>query len=273
MNSEERRPPFYLITGLVIGIAFGLLYAWVWQPVEHIDTLPYSMKSEYKDAYRALIAAAYVADGDLGRAEVRLALLGDEDPARSLEIQAQRLLSEDKNNKQARPLGILAVALGSEMEIENVTSLASTPKATGTLKPDSKATATGTPTLIPTMAVTRTPTATPGAAFVVRESLLVCEPELKDTSLIQVYIFNAANQPVPGMEIVVSWDGGEEHFFSGLKPEFGLGYADFEMQTGTVYNLQLASGGETAPGLTPTECQGEDGSVWFGSWRVNYIQE
>jgi hypothetical protein len=88
-----------------------------------------------------------------------------------------------------------------------------------------------------------------------------------------VYIFNAANQPVPGVEIVVSWDGREEHFFSGLKPEFGLGYADFEMQPGTVYKLQLASGSEAVPGLTPTDCQGEDGSTWYGSWRVNYIQE
>ncbi len=278
MKPAERRPPWYLLTGLIIGLALGLLYAWVLQPVEHVDTYPASMKDEYQDAYRGLVAAAFVADGDLGRAEARLAVLGDEDPVRALSLQSQRLYNGDKDSQLARLLTILEKSLTGELDSMPALVAASDGTPTPTTKtgdaettPDGKATATIT--LIPTAAVTRTPTATPGAAFTVRDSLLVCEPELSGASLIQVYVYNAADQPVPGVALTVSWDGGEERFYTGLKPEFGYGYADFEMLPDVVYTLQPANGGEAVPGLTPTDCQGEDGEVWYGSWRINYVQE
>ena len=35
--------------------------------------------------------------------------------------------------------------------------------------------------------------------------------------------------PYPSVELVVTWDEGEDHFFTGLQPELGLGYGDFLM--------------------------------------------
>lgn len=278
MKLEERRPPWYLLTGLVIGLAFGLLYAWVWQPVEHVDTFPSSMKAEYKDAYRSLVAAAYVADGDQGRAEARLVVLGDEDPVRALSLQSQRLYGNDEDGQQARLLKILEKSLTGELA--DLPTAAAARVGSGTPTPGAGATenavdkeATPTITLIPTAAIRRTPTATPGAAFTVRDSLFICEPELRQTSLIQVYVYNAADHPVPGVELTITWDGGEEHFYTGLKPEFGYGYADFEMQPDVVYTVQPTNGGQAVPGLTPTDCQGEGGEVWYGTWRINYVQE
>lgn len=277
MNPGEQRFPWYLITGVVLGLALGLLYAWVLQPVEHIDTYPSSMQDEYKNVYRALVASAYVADGDLGRAKARLALLSDDDPVRVLSLQAQKALSQDDNDRQARALGILAAALGSGSASTQIAALSPASGGSATPKPGSASTATAgathspTPTLIP--AVTRTPTATQSSGFKMREFVLVCEPELAASPLIQVYLFDAANQPVPGVEIIVSWQEGEDRFFSGLKPEFGLGYADFKMQPGIEYTVRLAGGGDAVPGLTAVDCQGEDGSIWLGTWRVNYIQE
>ena len=32
--SQERRGPWYLLTGLVLGLAFGLVFAWVVSPVK-----------------------------------------------------------------------------------------------------------------------------------------------------------------------------------------------------------------------------------------------
>lgn len=274
---REGRFPWYLVTGVIVGLAFGLLYAWVLQPVEHIDTFPSSLQNEYKEAYRALVASAYVADGDLGRAKARLALLGDDDPVRTLSLQAQQALSRDDDDHQARALGILAAALGSGSAGTQIAALAPTSDGSSTPKPDLTSTPTTeskkspTPTLPP--AVTRTPTPTQSSGFKLREFVLVCEPELAAAPLIQVYLFDAANQPVPGVEIIVSWEEGEDRFFSGLKPEFGLGYADFTMQPGIEYTVRLAAGGDAVPGLTPVDCQGEDGSTWLGTWRVNYIQE
>lgn len=278
MNLEERRPPWYLLTGLVIGLALGLLYAWVWQPVEHVDTFPSSMKSEYKDAYRGLVAAAYVANSDLGRAEARLTILGDEDPARALSLQSQRLYNSDEDSQQARLLTILEKSLIGELE-DLPTAVAAegggetpTPGA-DTTETTAENKATPTITLIPTASIRRTPTATPGAAFTVRDSLPICEPELSSTSLIQVYVYNAADQPIPGVALSITWESGEERFYTGLKPEFGYGYADFEMQPGVVYTVQPANGGQAVPRLTPLDCQGEGGKVWYGTWRVNYVQE
>ncbi|MDD2696431.1 MAG: hypothetical protein PHD58_10960, partial [Anaerolineales bacterium] len=92
--SEERRGAWFLLTGLIIGAVLGLLYAWVVQPVQYTNTAPASLRADFKDRYRALIALAYSADGDLVRARARLELLEDDDSYRSLAEQAQRTLAE-----------------------------------------------------------------------------------------------------------------------------------------------------------------------------------
>ena len=79
MNGENRGP-WYLLTGLVLGIALGLIYAWVFQPVTvYRYGLRPPLRGDFKDQYRALIAAAYLGNGDLLRARARLELLKDED--------------------------------------------------------------------------------------------------------------------------------------------------------------------------------------------------
>jgi hypothetical protein len=111
MNGESRGP-WYLLTGLVIGISLGLLYAWVFQPVKYVDTIPASLRADFKDQYRALIAAAYLGNSDLLRARERLELLEDEDVFRALSEQAQRTLAQQGPDEDARALGLLAIALG-----------------------------------------------------------------------------------------------------------------------------------------------------------------
>jgi hypothetical protein len=111
MNGEKRGP-WYLLTGLVLGIALGLIYAWVFQPVEYVDTSPEFLRSDFKDQYRALIAAAYLGNGDLIRARARLELLKDEDMFRAISEQAQRTLAQQGSDDDARALGLLAIALG-----------------------------------------------------------------------------------------------------------------------------------------------------------------
>jgi len=118
---------------------------------------------------------------------------------------------------------------------------------------------------------TRTPTATPGAPFVLREQTLVCEQTLRDP-LIQVFVEDIDGRPVPGVEVVVNWDEGENHFFTGVKPELGMGYADFIMTPDVVYSLRLVAGGEIFPDLTPAECETAAGSQYWGSWLLVFEQ-
>ncbi len=226
-----------------------------------------------------MIAAAYLANGDLVRAKDRLKLLKDEDPYRTLAEQAQRTLAEGTFPQDARALGMLAIALGQPPATANLPSVApqGSPSAPGiTASPEISATissgvtvtttistavATLTPTrpastLAPTFTPlpTRTATPTQGAPFIVEEQELVCDPNIKEP-LIQVLMLDAARQEVSGVELVVNWDGGENSFFTGLKPELGAGYADFSMTPGVVYSLRLRSGGQPVSNLSATECE------------------
>ncbi|MEJ5226149.1 MAG: hypothetical protein WHV44_16935, partial [Anaerolineales bacterium] len=118
---------------------------------------------------------------------------------------------------------------------------------------------------------TRQPTATPGAPFALTSADVICEPG-KTAGLLQVFVRDAANVPAPGIELIITWNNGEEHFFTGLKPELGNGYADFRMTPGVVYTLRFASGGPGVTDLYAPACKNPDGSDYFGGLRLNFRQ-
>jgi hypothetical protein len=296
---RDERGHWYLLTGFVIGIVLGLVYAWLISPQQYQDTSPASLLPEFKDQYRAMIAAAFVATGNLPRAEARLVLLGDSDVEQALTEQAQRTLGEGDSPQEAQALGLLAVALGqgetdfppndgpSGTAIEggasntpqstNVEStsaeVTSEPNGEETLitasplssdqTPQSTRTILATATPLPT----RTPTATPGSPFVLQSNTFVCDSNLPNP-LIQVIAEDSSGEPLPGQEIITSWDGGEDYFFTGLKPELGFGYADFLMTPGIVYQIRMAGGGQTVPELTAAECETQGGQRYWGSWLL-----
>lgn len=296
---RDERGHWYLLTGFVIGVVLGLVYAWLISPQEYQDTSPASLLPEFRDQYRAMIAAAFVANGNLPRAEARLALLGDSNVEQALTEQAQRTLAEGDSPQEAQALGLLAVALGqgnTDFLPDDESSgtpaageTSTTPQSTNnestsaqvTLKPDSEETSItafplpddqspqvtlsilSTATPLPT----QTPTATPGSPFVLQNNTFVCDPNLPNP-LIQVVAENSSGEPLPGQEIISNWDGGEDHFFTGLKPELGLGYADYSMTPGVVYQVRMAGGGQTVPDITAAECETQGGSRYWGSWLL-----
>lgn len=329
--SPERRGSLYLLTGLVIGIALGLLYAWLIRPLQYVDTTPATLQGEAKERYRALIAGAYQANADIGRARARLALLDDAEPARALAEQAQRALAQGGAPVEAHALALLAAALGQQPPV--VTPMASiTPMGGLSLTPSPSPSltplplpASQTPTLTPPLATptvtpqpspsltltlatagdvttgtlatagtptartpsltplnyattlafsltplpSKTPTPTLGAPFVLKTREQDCAAA---QPLLEVYVSDAANQPVPGVEVHVSWSGGEDHFFTGLKPEIGLGYADFLMTPGVAYSLHVGEGGQPVNDLTAPTCTGGSGSAKAGGIVLNFIQ-
>lgn len=108
---KQNRGPWYLLTGLILGVSLGLLYAWVLLPAPYEYTNPESLQAEFKDEYRALIASAFASTGDLVRARARLELLGDGDIYQSLFDQAQRASAGGATAEEARALRLLAAAL------------------------------------------------------------------------------------------------------------------------------------------------------------------
>ena len=123
MNKDERGN-WYLITGVVLGIILGILFAWVISPVEYVDTAPESLTNEFKDQYRVLIASAYVANGDLVRAKARLGLLGEANIYLVVAEQAQQMLAEGGSVEEAQALGRLALALGQGIPQPEITATA-----------------------------------------------------------------------------------------------------------------------------------------------------
>jgi hypothetical protein len=99
----------------------------------------------------------------------------------------------------------------------------------------------------------------------------VCNPDLS-VPLIQIEALDAAEQGVPGIEVIVTWQGGENHFLTGLKPELGLGYADFEMAESVAYTVRLAEGGQPVSNLIATECPASGGARLLGGWMLVFIQ-
>jgi len=75
---------------------------------------------------------------------------------------------------------------------------------------------------------------------------------------------------MPAVEVIVEWTGGRDHFFTGLKPELGLGYGDFEMAEGVTYSVSPAPDGDLAGGLQTPICQDAEGEPYHGSWRLTY---
>ena len=80
---------------VIIGIALGLIYGWVIQPVEYTDVTPNILREDYRADYVLMVAETYQSEQDSETAAHRLAILGSESPA---QIVASTLEYAVKNN-------------------------------------------------------------------------------------------------------------------------------------------------------------------------------
>jgi hypothetical protein len=261
-----------VLSGTLIGVLLGLVYAWILSPVEYVETAPASLRADFEEQHLGLIASAFAATGDLQRAQTRLSLLPDFDGADDLAALAQRRLAAGAAAAEVEALAELAAALGGRPPFASPTSrltLAPGIRLSPTPLPTRTPTRTRTPTPPPTPTRTRTPTPSVPFGLVSKDSK--CDP-LLTTPLIQVEVSNAKDDPVPGVAVLVVWDTGQDRFFTGLKPEMGLGYADFAMQPDVTYSLQLAGSSELITGLSAQNCTGKDGKPFLGSWMLRFAQ-
>lgn len=295
---EQQRGNWFILTGLVMGLLLGSLYSWVIAPVLQVDMAPIALSAVDKDRYRGMVVAAYSANPDVSRARARLALLNDPDPAAALMTQANDLLAQGGSAAESRNFALLASALSQvsagtplplaaatptlmitpgPMGLETGVPAAAKPSVTPAGKPTQVATrvASATAKLAATVTLaagvpTSTPTATPGAPFGLKNREQVCDVTLG--ALLQVQITDASGNPVPGVEARMTWIGGEDSFFTGLKPEKGLGYADFTMNPDETYTLRLTDGGRPVTELKAPRCTDVDGKTYAGGWLLSFSQ-
>ena len=291
---NEKRGAWYLLTGLVIGLALGLVYSLGLNPIEFSFIAPQSLGEAYKEQYRLLIAQAFEANGDIGRAEARLSLLHDNNMPAALAAQAQKLLAEGGDPDEARSLAALEGALRSgslpvspsdtalsENVLETASTDQTTPSSTpipptATVDPDRAIlTPTANPSNIPSANPTLTPKVTPlpetlfNAVFTLYEKREVCIPGAEE-SLLQIEVLDEEGIPLPGMKIEVIWGDDSDTFFTGLHPDVSLGYADFRMQPTISYAVRVGERGQMESGLTAVECSNASGDDYPGGWWLTF---
>jgi hypothetical protein len=288
------------LLALLMGIGLGLGYAWTLAPRPITDAQPSALHADFRDQYRSVIAAAFAATGNLPRARARLTVLGDADPIDALNAQAQRMHASAQTFERADHVAALASALEEEAgdgkasgaPLETPTSeIALNAGETFTPTPaplltEDPIVLSETPLSIETQTIvaesqptrleatprpTYTPTPVPGKPFTLTGQETICDSNLPD-GLLQVFVLNRSRRQLAGVEIIITWDGGEEQFFTGLKPELGNGYADYVMSPDATYTVQLARGSDVARGIIAPTCQSPDGATFQGSLKLTFQQ-
>lgn len=301
----SRSSIFSILLGLLAGLGLGLLYSWRISPVTYVDAEPSILRADFKDQYRIVIAAAYASTHDLPRARARLELLKDPDPVGELSAQAQRMLAGGESNQNAQPLAQLAADLeqgyaslaqptatitkisfvGTPFTPLANTPGAETPTAEELIEP---ATETEEPSIVSTLPFDQTPlapqglvTATPRPTFTPTAGVdtpfalvdqdTVCDPNL-EPGLLQFSLMDSRRDQVSGVQIIITWDRGEDNFFTGFKPEVGEGYADFVMEADTVYNIRVVDGGSFVPNISAPTCTNDNGGSYLGGLLLTFQQ-
>ncbi len=267
---ETPRGPGYLFTGLVLGFVLGLVLAWWVWPVEYRDVAPASLRADFKQVYRSLIAVAYWARPDPVRARARLALLQDPDPQQALFSQAQQSLAQNPWPWESEALDLLARALFQPKAVASVLARTPTEKARPTatsiaLAPTPTPALRVSPTAPPSVERSPTPSPTPVPLFRVVHRELFCDPARR--ALLHIEVYDAQGNPLPGVVLEISWERGQERLVTGMKPELGLGYADFQMEPEETYRLRVVTGSEILMDLQPPQCADEHGA-YPGGWQI-----
>ena len=289
-----RRIPFDIIITLLLGLGLGLAYSWLISPLHVVDASPVALRADFKDAYRSAIAASYGATNNLARAQARLALLGDSNSIDALNSQAQRLIASGEF-AQADQVVALAIALENGTTVVAASTVTSTAdntvavvkEVTATLPPPppdlpfqfTETPQSTDPQIIETQPVINTATPRPtrtliptvGAPFTLIAQDTVCDATLPD-GLLQVLVFNSNRRQIAGAKIIITWNSGEEQFFTGLKPEISHGYADYTMSPNIAYTVRLASGSDIASELTAPTCQTPSGETFIGGIKLTFQQ-
>jgi hypothetical protein len=301
----SRSSIFYILLGLFAGFGLGLLYSWRISPVTYVDAEPSILRADFKDQYRIVISAAYASTHNLPRARARLELLKDPDPVGKLSAQAQRMLANGESNQSVQPLAQLAADLqqgyaslalppttvtkasfvGTPFTAVANTPGLETPTAEEILEPATEVSEMPVVSTLPfeqtplapqvvstpTPRPTSTPTKGIDTPFALVGQDMVCNPDL-EPGLLQFTFIDSRRKQVAGLQIVVTWDKGEDSFFTGFKPEVGDGYADFIMEADTIYSIRVVEGGSFVPNISAPTCTDDNGGNYLGGLLLTFQQ-
>ncbi|MBN1262248.1 MAG: hypothetical protein JXB35_16335 [Anaerolineae bacterium] len=293
---------WFLLVGLILGVAAGLLYAWQLNPVEYYDTYPPLMRSDFRMDWIRMVALAHAGGMDLERAQVLLHDLSGNEIETVLADALDEAVAEGRDVVVLQRVAQLASAYGLDTTAVRIYTeeVAVTQPSLATPLPTPAETPAATPT--PTSSVTPTPTplqqitlvlptATPTPEdaitatlpiptlapprYVIIGTVTTCAPEpriaVSVTQEVTVTVRGREQweiQGLPGVEVWLLWTEGADRAVTGLRPGMGLGYADFLVEPGQTYNLYIESPtGAPVAVVNTGDCGAGEEDAWT-SWLV-----
>lgn len=279
MTEGRTRALITFFVSLAVGLIGGLVVAWFISPVEYTDVEPSELKAEFRPIYLQLVGESFAFENDWPRADYRLRALRDPNVARQVAEVTQRAIAEGRPAPMLRALSKLSDRLGVRTAAmivylaTPVPTVAQVATPTPLVPSTPAATPTPWPTFIlpntPTPLPTFTPTPLPPPIYLPIGRERVCEP---GPPQIRILLEDGQGQGIPGIEVWVTWENGADRFVTGLKPEKGSGYADFEMQPGVTYAVAVAeSAVPIVTGLGTEPCPSSDPTqTAFASWQLTF---
>jgi hypothetical protein len=271
-----------LFIGIALGLAGGLYYAWIVSPVIETDTSPAQLDEQARARYMVAVALAFNQNSDLSLAIDRLSRLNlSTDPLQAVASTAcdlaqsgyansssgLRALRSMKTFYQLQGRSSCADDVIPDIEDERIVAI-DVPTPTPTLPPP--------PTKTPIVQVTATssgivvvPTSPPQRTFTGRITGTYCNTQL--SGIIEVRVISATGQPLPGQPVRVRWSEGEDRFVTGIKPERGPDYADFQMDDGLSYIIDMPGLSDPlSSAIVADGCTTENGDSATTSYRVTF---
>jgi hypothetical protein len=260
-----------VLVGLLVGLILGLTYAWQIDPVVLRNTAPSDLSAQDKQNYIMAIAQEYAAEQDLQQAIIRLLEVAPEE--NPFEVAAQTTCTliragqvTDVNSIEViRNLRSIYEPQGVSADCDTaafntpvpVTIVVSTPTASFTPSITPVATKTPTQAIGPAPINTAIPASTSASqsdgSF--REAFVeaFCNPQIG--GVIEVYVRDVDSAGLPGTAVEVTWGNRQSQvFYTGLKPERGDDYADFEMEAGESYRVSVLDESQPTRELDAVPC-------------------
>lgn len=271
-----------LFLGLIAGVTGGLYVAWVVAPVEEVDTAPWQLNREGQADYIAAVMLAYANDSDLTRAVTRLLELRIEgDPIQRVadvacDLARSGYVAEPGGERAIRAMMLFYQLQGrsgcADQLMPPVLPTATANLvvlATPTLPPPPSKTPTPPgfvdgPTATPTVRVA--PTVAPQQAFAIVRLERFCDADFP--GVIEVYVQQTGGAPLPGQRVRVRWKDGESLFITGIKPNSGADYADFEMTPDIAYTVDMPGLSDPSDVIISSGCFDAGGRQTRASYRV-----
>jgi hypothetical protein len=274
-----------LIIGLILGVGSSLYYAWNVSPVVQYDTDPWQLRSGDKTQYVVAITLDFASDSNLQRAADRLLSLRlGNDPFQEVANMACELATTGYVDSTSGLRAVRSMITFYQLQgksgcadtlipiQEEATAVVEIEAPTPTLAPPPSKTPTPESAVrpSPTPPAIVVPTSIPQRDFVLADINTFCDADL--SGIIEVFVQDFGSVGIPGQQVRVRWDDGEDTFFTGLKPERGPGYADFQMEANQGYIIEMPGRSEpSAQPLTAIPCTTESGASALISYRVFFL--